>query len=115
MSSTVLSGVLVLAAAATPAASRPALFSGIVSDSECGLSHDTMRKNHAIATDEACVRFCVDRLKQELVLADHTTGEVYQLDGQKRARRWANRLVRVLGTLDPESGTIRVIRMEPVR
>jgi hypothetical protein len=114
VSLSILASVLALAAAAAPSG-RPAIFSGVVSDSECGLRHDTMRKKHAIATDAACVRYCVDRLKEELVLADHTTGEVYQLDGRKLARRWANRLVRVLGTLDPESGTIRVVRIEAVR
>jgi len=106
-----------LGAAAPPAGSErfPSLFTGTVSDSECGLDHSRMKKQHHLPNDLVCTRECCEKYKQEYVLADHAGDDVYQLDDQKAARRFANRVVRVLGELDAESGTIHVIRIEPVR
>ena len=95
-----------------PAAS---LFSGIISDSECGLDHSRMKTEHHLRTDRQCTRDCCEKFKQEYVLADHTTGEVYQLDDQKTAARYPATLVRILGTLDADSGTIHVQKIERVR
>lgn len=111
--------IFLLAAAATPTASAaerfPALFTGIVSDSECGLAHEVMKKKHRLPDDRTCTLVCCDRYRQEFVLADHVSGEIYQLDDQKAVRRFANHLVRVLGTLESGSGTIHVVTIEPVR
>jgi hypothetical protein len=98
-----------------PAADFPSLFTGTVSDSECGLDHARMKAQHHLPNDRVCTRECCEKYKQEYVLADHAGGDVYQLDGQKTARRFANRIVRVLGTLDAESGTIHVVNIEPVK
>jgi hypothetical protein len=103
------------ALAASGADSPPAMFVGTVSDSECGLDHARMKAQHHLPNDLACTLDCCKRYKQEYVLADHTTGDVFQLDDQKKASRFANRPVRVLGTLDADSGTIRVIRIEGAR
>jgi hypothetical protein len=97
------------------AADSPALFSGIVSDSECGLDHARMKKQHHLPNDLVCTRECCEKYKQEYVLADHATGDVYQIDDQKAVRRYANRLVRILGTLEAESGKIHLVEVEPVR
>jgi uncharacterized protein DUF5818 len=108
----------VLAAAAHSRAAgeaSPRLFSGIISDSECGLDHSRMKKAHNLPNDLKCTRVCCEKFQQEYVLADHTTGEVYQLDDQKKARQLANRIVRVLGTLDADSGTIHVLQIERVK
>jgi hypothetical protein len=102
-------------AGSLPAADFPALFTGIVSDSECGLDHARMKAEHRLPSDLACTRACCDKYKQEYVLADHAGGDVFQLDDQKTVRRYANRIVRVLGTLDADSGTIHVTRIEPVK
>ena len=104
-----------LTASLALAADEPRLFSGIVSDSECGLDHDRMKKQHHLPNDLVCTRECCEKYKQDYVLADHATGDVYQIDDQKAARRFANRLVRILGTLEEESGKIRVVKIEPVR
>ncbi len=107
---------LLSAAAARPAEPPAArLFSGVISDSECGLDHSRMKKAHHLRTDRQCTRDCCEKFKQEYVLADHTTGEVYQLDDQKKAARFPAALVRILGTLDAESGTIHVQQIERVR
>ncbi|MGH9442801.1 MAG: hypothetical protein ACRD16_11065 [Thermoanaerobaculia bacterium] len=102
-------------AAIAAAAQSPSLFSGIVSDSECGLDHARMKKQHHLPNDLICTRECCEKYKQEYVLADHATGEVYQIDDQKAIRRFANRLVRILGTLETESGKIHLAKIEPVR
>lgn len=116
---TLLAAVLLALAASRAGAASPGtfplLFTGTVSDSECGLDHARMKKQHHLPNDLVCTRECCDKYKQDYVLADHAKGDVYQLDDQKSARRFANRIVRVLGTLDAESGTIHVLRMEPVR
>lgn len=107
-----------IAAAASSASapeSTPQLFSGVISDSECGLDHARMKKQHHLPNDLVCTRECCEKYKQEYVLADHATGDVYQIDDQKAARRYANRLVRILGTLETESGEIRLVRIEAVR
>ena len=106
---------LLLVAEIAPAAGEPGLFSGIVSDSECGLDHSRMKKQHHLPNDLVCTRECCEKYKQDYVLADHATGDVYQVDDQKAVRRYANRLVRILGTLEEESGKIRVVKIEPIR
>jgi hypothetical protein len=113
----VLAGAVlgVSAARAQPKPETPRLFSGVVSDSECGLDHSRMKAQHHLPNDLACTKDCCEKYKQDYVLADHASEEVYQIDDQKMARRFANRLVRILGTLDPESGTIHVLKIETVR
>jgi len=106
---------VLLAGAALAADSAPAMFIGTVSDSECGLDHARMKAQHHLPNDLACTLDCCRKYKQEYVLADHASGDVFQIDDQKRASRFANRPVRVLGTLDEESGTIHVTRIEPAR
>ena len=113
-----LRGVLAavaLAAAAAGAGPRPEMFLGTISDSECGLDHARMKAQHHLPNDLTCTLDCCRKYKQEYVLADHASGDVFQLDAQKRAARFANRPVRVLGTLDQDSGTIHVIRIERAR
>lgn len=105
----------VLRASPPPAGEPPRLFSGIVSDSECGLDHTRMKKQHRLPNDLVCTRECCEKYKQEYVLADHASEEIYQIDDQTSVRRYANRLVRILGTLESESGKIRLLRVEPVR
>jgi opacity protein-like surface antigen len=106
---------VLVAVAAIAADSPAAMFVGTVSDSECGLDHTRMKAQHHLPDDFACTLDCCRKYKQEYVLADHATGDVFQIDDQKKASRFANRLVRVLGTLDEDSGTIHVVRIEPVR
>jgi len=104
-----------LAAAAIGADPVPRMFVGTISDSECGFDHARMKAQHHLPDDLACTRDCCEKFKQEYVLADHASEDVFQLDDQKRASRFANRPVRVLGTLDEDSGSIRVMQIEPAR
>jgi hypothetical protein len=113
-----LAVLLLAAASSSPARGAdvfPSLFSGTVSDSECGLSHEIMKKKHRLPDDRTCTLVCCDRYRQEFVLADHGSGEIYQLDRQNLVRPYAHRLIRILGTLDADSGTIHILRVEPIR
>jgi hypothetical protein len=74
-----------------------------------------MKRQHHLPNDLICTRDCCEKQKQDYVLADHTSGEVYQVDDQKAVRRFANRHVRILGTLEAESGKIHLLRVEPVK
>ena len=109
-----LTGTLLLGAALS-AQGPEVLFSGIISDSECGLDHTPMKKQHHLPNDLVCLRECCEKYKQDYVLADHVTGEIYQIDDQKAAGRFANRHVRILGALEEKSGTIHVLKVEPVK
>lgn len=108
-------GAVLIGVAAAAADAPPAIFVGTVSDSECGLDHARMKAQHHLPNDLACTLDCCRKYGQEYVLADHASGDVFQLDDQKKASRFANRPVRVLGTLDEESGTIHVVRIEGTR
>jgi hypothetical protein len=107
--------LIVFLAPLAAASEVPRIFSGIVSDSECGLDHAPMKKQHRLPNDLVCTRQCCDKYKQEYVLADHAAGEVYQIDDQKAVRGYANRRVRILGTLETESGKIHLVKIEPIR
>ncbi len=50
----------------------------------------------------------------KLVLADTLSKTSYQLDNQPKARDFLNKNVKVTGTLDPTTGTIRVSAIEPM-
>jgi hypothetical protein len=49
----------------------------------------------------------------KLVLTDAEGTMTYQLDDQKKAKSFLNKNVKVTGTLDSSSGTIRVNGIEP--
>jgi uncharacterized protein DUF5818 len=55
------------------------------------------------------------RSGEKLVLKNNATKSTYALDDQDRATSFAGRIVKVTGTLDPTTGTIRVdsIEIEP--
>ena len=110
-----IAAMLFAGAAASAEAPAPSLFVGRISDSECGLDHARMKNDHHLTNDRVCTIDCCVKYKQEYVFADHASGDVYQLDDQKAAARWPDRVVRVLGTLDADSGTIHVRRIEPVQ
>jgi uncharacterized protein YdeI (BOF family) len=54
------------------------------------------------------------RSGDKLVLTDATGKTTYQLDDQVKAKEFLNKNVKVKGTLDVSTGTIRVSDIEPV-
>ena len=50
----------------------------------------------------------------KLVLMDTASKATYQLDDQQKAQDFLNKTVKVTGTLEASTGTIRVTAIEPV-
>jgi hypothetical protein len=80
-------------------------FTGVVTDTMCGAKHAMMRD----APDDKCIRMCV-RGSSEYALFDGQN--VYKLSDQKAPAKFAAQKVKVTGTLDARTKTIKVSRME---
>ena len=95
----------VLLAAAAVSAPRPAqTFTGTISDDMCALAgHASMRMG---PTDPECTRACIRLHGASYVLVDGKT--VFVLSDQKLPDQFAGQKVRVVGTLDEKTKTIKV-------
>lgn len=108
---------IALTAAARPEASEE-IFSGEIADSQCALNVHSLSRSHKemmgmkpeIKTHAECVRFCVKERGGRYVL--ETKSQVYKLDAQALAESWAGQKVKLTGTLDPETNTIRVEKVQ---
>src|SRR5271154_5685096 len=80
-------------------------FMGVITDTMCGAKH-TMMKNQP---DEACVKMCT-KGSGEFALFDGKN--VVKLSDQKSPARFAAQRVRVTGTYDEKSKTIKGGSME---
>jgi len=80
-------------------------FTGVVTDNMCGAKH-TMMKGQP---DDKCVRMCV-KGSSEYALFDGQN--VFKLRGQ--AAKFAAQKVKVTGTLDPKTKTIKIAAIEPL-
>ena len=79
-------------------------FTGIITDSECSTgNHSQMRMG---SNDAECTRACVSAHGASFVL--YTGKEVYALTDQQTPDKFAGQKVRVTGTLDGKTKTIRV-------
>jgi hypothetical protein len=97
---TCASGVIV-------AAQRPQTFNGVITDDMCaGAGHAGMRMG---PTDAECTQMCALSHGAQYVLIDGKT--VYKLSDQATPEKLAGQRVRVLGTLDAKTQTIRVESM----
>ena len=91
-------------AAAVSAAQDKQTFTGIITDEMCPLgTHAHMRMG---PTDAECVRACVTAHDSAYVLFDGKSA--YVLSDQKTSDTFAAQKVRVVGTLDAKTRTIRV-------
>lgn len=103
------------------AGERERVFRGEIGDSQCALnvhslsrSHAEMLKKRAIGTTSAdCVHYCVKYLGGVFVL--QVKNKVYKLDNQELADKYAGEKVKLTGVLDPNSNTIAVHSIEPVK
>jgi hypothetical protein len=82
-------------------AASAATFTGVVTDAMCGKDHSMMK----VTPDAKCVVECV-RSGSKYALYDGRN--VYTLSDQKTPEKFAARKVKVTGTLDARSGTIKV-------
>jgi hypothetical protein len=83
---------------------RGQTFTGVITDSECAVAgHASMRMG---PTDADCTRLCVMVHAASYVL--HDGKSVYRLSDQETPERFAAQKVKVVGTMDPKTSTIRV-------
>ena len=103
--------VLLLAGAAFAAAPATQTFTGVITDSECGSAgHVVMRMG---PTDAECTYACVQAHGASYVLLVGKT--VYNLTNQTLPEKFAGAKVRVTGTLDAKTSTIKVDSITPAR
>lgn len=88
------------------AASGAATFTGTITDTMCGARHGMMKGQ----PDDACVRTCVKNTSAQYALYDGQT--VMRLSDQKAPARFAGAKVKVTGTYDEKSKTIKVASIE---
>jgi hypothetical protein len=94
---------LLLVAAFSPAQAEQT-FTGVITDDVCAKEgHAGMRMG---PTDAECARLCVTVHGARYVLSDGK--DVYELSDQRTPEEFAARKVKVVGTLDAASKTIRV-------
>ncbi len=89
-------------------------FTGEIFDSQCAMngSHAQMEKMHNMPDDsKACTLECV-KMGGKFVLYDATKKVTYQLDDQEKPKDFAGQKVKVTGTYDRATKTIRVERIE---
>lgn len=100
-----------LVVAATSAAADEQTFTGTVNDDVCARNgHAAMRMG---PNDAECTRLCVMLHGSDYVLVDGKT--VYLLSDQKAPEKFAGQAVRVTGTLDAASKTIKVTSIAAAR
>jgi hypothetical protein len=83
-------------------------FTGVITDTMCGAKPHTMMKGH---TDPECVKMCV-KGPYAYALSDGTN--VIKLSDQKVAVKYAAQTVKVTGTYDEKTKTIKVVSIEPL-
>lgn len=91
--------------AAGLAAAADQTFTGVITDTMCGKSHEMMGSK----SDAECVAMCVKGSSQ-YALYDGKT--VYKLSDQKTPAKFAAKKVKVTGTLNEKTGTIKVSSLE---
>ena len=110
---------VMLSASSAPGADEKT-YEGEISDSQCAFgvhslhrSHDEMiAMGHAGNTPEECTRYCVNNRGGRYVL--ETKHDVFKLDNQEMAEKYAGQRVKLVGTLDSKANIIQVKRIEPL-
>ncbi len=81
-------------------------FTGVITDTMCGAKH-TMMKDQ---TDDKCVKMCV-KGSSEYALYDGQS--VFKLSDQSKPAKFAAKKVKITGSLDTKTKTIKVTAIEP--
>ena len=84
-----------------------ATFTGTITDTMCGAKH-TMMKDQP---DDKCIRMCV-KGSSEYALFDGQT--VLKLSNQSKSAKFAAQKVKVAGTLDEKTKTIKITSIDPL-
>jgi Protein of unknown function (DUF5818) len=96
------------------------VFTGEIGDTQCAMNVHSLDKTHTEMlkvpgvgkTAADCTLYCIKNRGGRFVL--QTKRDVYRLDNQKLVEGLAGRKVKVTGTLDPKSETIRVTSIDPL-
>lgn len=99
--------LLLTASAALVAADQSQTFTGRITDTMCGANHNMMKGQ----PDDACVRTCVRGTSSQYALYDGNT--VMRLSDQKMPARFAGQSVKVTGTYNEKTKTIKVASIVP--
>jgi hypothetical protein len=113
--------VLTVFAVLTTGLTHAATFRGEIGDSSCALnvhslsrSHKEMLKSKSFGSTSAdCARHCVAHQGSSYVLV--VKKEVYRLDKQKEAEKWAGQTVIVTGNLDAKNKVIMIDTIQPLK
>lgn len=84
-------------------------FTGVITDSMCGVSHEAMK----MGPDADCVKACVKDHNSKYALLVGT--QVYKLSDQQTPATFAGKKVKVTGTLYEKTGIIKVESIEAVK
>lgn len=96
------------------------VYRGYITDSQCAMnvhslsqSHKEMLQSKDVGTTPAdCVWYCVKERGGRFVLQDKS--KVYKLDDQTMTMKLADKKVEVTGTLDTQTNTIHVRKIEVI-
>jgi Protein of unknown function (DUF5818) len=105
---------------ASVASADDKVFIGEIGDTQCAMKVHSNDKSHTemlkvagvgkTATD--CTLYCIKNRGGRFVL--ETKRDVYHLDKQELAEPYAGQKVKITGTLDPQTQTIQVRRIDPI-
>lgn len=87
------------------AAGNPQTFTGVITDTMCGKSHTMMPGQ----PDDKCIAMCLKGTSQ---YALYDGKDVLKLSDQKTPAKFAAKRVKVTGTLDEKTKTIKVTAMQ---
>ena len=95
-------------------------FEGEIADSQCAMGVQSLNRSHkemiemghAGSTAKDCTRYCVHSRGGRYVLL--TKHDVFKLDNQEMAEKYAGQKVKLTGTLDSKTNIIQIKTMEPV-
>ena len=96
------------------------IYEGEIADSQCAMGVHSLNRSHkemigmghAGSTAEDCTRYCVNSRGGRYVFL--TKHDVFKLDNQEMAEKYAGQKVKLTGTLDSKANIIQVKTMEPV-
>jgi len=97
------------------------VFTGEIGDTQCAMnvhsldkSHREMLKVKSVGKTAAdCTLYCIKNRGGRFVL--QSKDKVYRLDKPELVEPYAGQKVRVFGTLDPQTETIEVRRIDPLQ
>jgi hypothetical protein len=107
---------LAFAVGTTVASAANKSFTGQIMDAPCAKegSHAAGYKMSGARTPRDCTLACA-RAGAKLVLYDHLTKTIYQLDDQKAAKDFAGVNVKILGSYDKVTDTIHIEKIAATR